>query len=214
MANVVKVSLLGTMPGGENWSVNPVFGLWPAALITAEQMALGVTAVNAVNVPSGLLSKWSPGTTLVGCRLESRDSDGTLDKVAEGTKAAPAVGTSGNALPFQSAVAVTLQTVNAGASGRGRIFWPATGVSLSTSTLRMSSSDTLAFAQVTDTYLTSIQVALESALSANLSLDVWSRTQASHTPVQKIKCGDIVDTQRRRRDALRESLQIIDYQGN
>ena len=215
VADILKVSVKGTLPGGEVWSVNPVFKMFVTRAISDEEMAALVQAAVAVNVPSGLASKWSPSTAMTGVRIEARRLTGELDRVGEGNKTSPVVGTGSGALPYQSSGVVTLVTQIASGYARGRVYWPLTGVVLNASTLRMSSSDALGLAQSTDTYFTSLQVALEGALGGqDMNLCVWSRTRGVGYVVYSLRSGDVVDTQRRRRDSLKETYQVIDYQGS
>jgi hypothetical protein len=213
MADLIKVSILGTMPSGEVWSVNPVFRLNPPMIPTDVQMVNIAEAINLLTVPSGLKLTMSSGTIVTGCRVEARSAAGVLDKVAEGARSVPAVGTGASPHPFQSAIVLTLLSPTASARGRGRLYWPATGVALTASTLRIAGGDLSSIAVAAESYLVQIQSALSTVLSHDVALCVWSRVSSITHAVQKIRVGDVVDTQRRRRDSLVESKYLMDYSG-
>jgi hypothetical protein len=133
--------------------------------------------------------------------------------VAEGARSVPAVGTGASPHPFQSAIVLTLLSPTASARGRGRLYWPATGVALTASTLRIAGGDLSSIAVAAESYLVQIQSALSTVLSHDVALCVWSRVSSITHAVQKIRVGDVVDTQRRRRDSLVESKYLMDYSG-
>ena len=142
MADLLRVSLTGTLPGGEEWSVNPVWSIGGdfGSPVTPAQCQTVATAIANASPPSGLLSIWATGTTYTGCRVEARSLDGTLETQAEGIKATPTPGTGASAHPFQVALVSSLRTAQPGARGRGRLYWPATGISVDNTSLRPSGS--------------------------------------------------------------------------
>jgi len=94
----------------------------------------------------------------------------------------------------------------AGASGRGRLYIPATGFAVSPSNLRPLPANVTTALTGTKQYLT----ALSAAVTANVTdtiLAVWSRKLATTLGVTRIQMGDVLDTQRRRRDSLIENYQ-------
>jgi hypothetical protein len=105
-------------------------------------------------------------------------------------------------------VVFSLRTATAGGSGRGRLYWPATGIALSTTTMRVPAATVTAVLAAVESYLTSIKTAIDATLDG-ISLAVWSRTLESTANVTTIQMGDVVDTQRRRRDTLVETYQSI-----
>jgi predicted nucleic acid-binding Zn ribbon protein len=61
------------------------------------------------------------------------------------------------------------------------------------------------------TYLTSITAALEVTMINDMHLAVWSRTKEALEWVTSLQCGDVLDTQRRRRDQLIETFNVLTY---
>jgi len=106
-------------------------------------------------------------------------------------------------------VVFSLRTNSPGGSGRGRLYWPALGGGI-TAAGRLGTSNVTAFMGGMKTYL----LAIRDILAANFPLigfDVAVRSRATKTTphVVRMQVGDVVDTQRRRRDHLPESYQQV-----
>lgn len=213
MARILRVSIKGNMPSGEEWSVNPVYAIGgdfgvPVSPTQANTIAV---AIAAVSVPGGLLTCMSSTTTVAGCRVEARALNGDLETQAEALKGTAQAGTGAAPHPYQTSAVLSLRTPLAGASGRGRLYWPATGLAIDTTTLRMGSSQHLALPAAAKTYLSGIQAAIDVTLDG-VSLVVWSRKGTGSTQnVNSIQAGNIFDTQRRRRDQLIETYAADVY---
>lgn len=208
VANVIRVSIMGTQPGGEVWSVNPVWqigGVSTAEDVTPEMCLAMATAIDALTIPAGLLAILNQFSNFNGTRVEARRWDGTLSAQAEHVRT-PVYGTgTTSTLPYQSSLVASLRTAGFGGSARGRLYWPATGVPLTAATFRVSSSNVTSALAGVKTYLTSVTTALDASLVNSPVLSVWSRTNNSTQPVNSIQMGDVIDTQRRRRDKLPEA---------
>jgi hypothetical protein len=211
VASVVKVSILGAMPGGEVWSVNPTFFLLdePASVSATEALTIA-TAVDALTVPTGLRAWFNNATSITGCRVEARDRNGILEALGEHTRAAPVLGTGIASHPYQTSTVTSLRTAFPGGQGRGRLYWPATGFPITPSTLRADAAILAAGLAAVKTYLSDIEAAV--AVSAGpADLAVWSRTGSAFHAVSSMRQGDVLDTQRRRRDTLTESYSELAY---
>lgn len=214
VANVIRVSLVGAAPSGETWSVNPVWqigGVSTAEDITSEECLAMATAVGGVALPTAVASAMSTGWNLQTTRVEARRWDGTLAAQAEANRSASSAGTGTTAHPFQTSMVVSLRTAGVGPSARGRLFWPATGILINTSSNRVAVSTVDAFRDSFKTYLTSLGAALDVTLTNSPVLSVWSRLHASTLPVNALQIGDVLDVQRRRRDALVETYRNIAF---
>lgn len=211
MAEVVRVSILGAMPGGEVWSTNPVFSLdlAPTEITQAEAQAIA-NAVTAIAIPTGLLNITNTGVTWTGTRVEARDRNGVLESQAEAMRGTPTPGLSNTPHPYQTSVVASLRTSFPGGQGRGRLYFPATGVSLDSTTLRVTSGTLTSIRDSVKTYLSAIQTAV-AASAGSCRLCVWSRTGTAMHTVNSIRVGNIADTQRRRRDALIELYSEVSY---
>lgn len=207
MSQLMRVSILGTMPNGEVWSVNPVYRLGTGldVPVSQENAQAIATAIAARTVPAGLTALMSTSTFVSGARVEARLADGTLQTLAEAPKATPTPGTGTTTHPFQTALVISLKSTATGARGRGRLYWPATAAQLTGTTLRLATAVQTAALSAAKSYLTNIETDIETTLGGS-SLAVWSRTYSSLSAVASMSVGDVLDTQRRRRDQLIESV--------
>lgn len=212
MADLLRVSIKGTMPSGEEWSVNPVYYIGSdfGTPVSSTQANAIAVAIAAVAVPTGLLNIMNSSCFVTGARVEARTLAGALESIGEAVKASPTAGSSSTALPFQSSAVISLRTATAGASGRGRLYWPATGAPLGTGTLRILPATVTSALAGAKTYLSGIQAAIDVTLDG-VGLAVWSRKVPELYNVNTIQMGDIVDTQRRRRDQTVETYSALSY---
>lgn len=203
--SVIRTSILGQMPGGEVWSVNPCwFCLDEPADITAAEALTIATAIDGIAPPPNLRVIMSTSTSITGCRVEARDRDGTLRALGEHVRTTPVPGTGLSPHGYQTSSVTSLRSAFPGGQGRGRLYWPATGVGLTAATLRMDSTTTGTTLTAIKQFLGSIQTAV-AASAGPVSLSVWSRTGSAFHGVTSLRQGDVLDTQRRRRDTLVES---------
>lgn len=211
MANLLRMSIIGQMPTGEEWSVNPCYIISDFGISTSPaQVQAAATAAAAVAVPTQLLAVMSTGTTVNRIRLEARTASGTLENLAEAVRASSAAGTGATQHPFQTAIVASLRTAQVGATGRGRLYFPATGIALTGATLRPATASVTGFLAGAQTYLSGLQTALRTVFST-AGLIVWSRSTTGMYLVDTIQAGDVLDTQRRRRDALVEAYSAVSY---
>lgn len=212
--DIIKVTIKGSFISGEVWSINPTFGFGDFGSIspTVSEMNAAAVAVNAVNPGTGMLGLLSTGASITGCRIEARSLDGTLQAVSENNRSSALAGTGTPLCPPQTSVAISLRTDTAGGRGRGRLYWPALNVTLSTSTLRWNNTQMSTILGETKTYLSALSEALNTAFGeTNAALDVWSRANAARPYVTSIMLGNVVDTQRRRRDTMPEAYIAVAY---
>jgi len=210
----VRVSILGTTSGGEVWSINPVFDPTAEWGTTVDQTALdaAAAAIAALNPGVFPLGQLSTAMSVTGARLEVRDdASDDLIGISIATRATPLAGTGAAKLPPQSAIVVSIRTNTPGASGRGRVYWPAMGATL-LATGRLDSAAMATFITQFRTYLTAQRDALATAFPAiGFNLAVRSKTTHTTPHAVRIQVGDVVDTQRRRRDNLAESYSTLSF---
>lgn len=210
MADLLRVSIQGTMPGGEKWSINPIFSFNAGLALSTDELQSMVTAINLVAVPPLLASLNAPAVLVTGCRVEARLKSGQLEGVAEGNRTNAAAGSGSLAHPFQTSLVFSLRTADSSSHGKGRLYWPATSVTLVDTSLKILPAAIDNYMSGFLTYIVNIRNAIRTvggATTANLA--VWSRTQASTRLVLSIRAGDIADVQRRRRDAIPESYKSL-----
>jgi len=203
--NVVRIG--GTLPGGEVWSVNPKFGVKTGGLVIDYSDLLlwagAISTLNSSNVlPADIRTIISSACAVTVIRCEYRGNSGDLEQAAEVVLSAPAPGTGLMTKPFQSALVSSLLTGRPGRSYRGRLYWPALGASINGSTGRVAPAQVLSFTAAVSAFLSAVQMA--APVDGGVALSVVSDTISTATPVTSILSGDILDTQRRRRDALEE----------
>lgn len=206
-----RVSILGSAVGSEVWSINPVFD--PTGEFPGWNQAAGdaaVLAINALTIPADLLTLLSPALSVTGCRLEVRnDGDDSLIGIAEDVRATGGAGTGTQRMPAQAALVASLRTDTPGGRGRGRLYWPAVGGIVST-TLRLATPTPTAFAGAMKTYMAGIAGALASAFpTIGFNLAVRSKTNHATPHVTRLQVGNVIDTQRRRRDNIPEDYVSV-----
>lgn len=103
----------------------------------------------------------------------------------------------GESLPPQVALAVTLRTALATRAGRGRIYLPPFAVSQVVDS-RMNATNK-------GTTLTAVKGMFDTLISDGHTPVLYGRTAHTVTPITTLALGDVFDTQRRRRDAYAET---------
>lgn len=210
-SNFLRVSILGAMPSGEEWSINPCWNISDFGVSTTPlQVQAVATALAASAVNTNFAAVWNNTTSLIGYRVEARSYAGVLENQAEAIRSTPITGTGANPHPFQTAIVVSLRTSQVGQSGRGRLYVPANGVAISNTTLRPSSAQVTSFLTGAQTTLASMTTAIR-ATFAGANLAVWSRSLKVANNVVSLQVGDILDVQRRRRDTLVEAYSSVNW---
>lgn len=105
------------------------------------------------------------------------------------------------ALPPQVAICVTLRTSLAGSRNTGRFYLPGPAVTQIDANGRLLPADVLAI-------ITALKAAFDAGIAAGwTAVNVYSKSQHLVIPVVSLDCGDVLDTQRSRRDKLVEARQ-------
>jgi hypothetical protein len=200
MPSYARVSILGAFTGGEVWSINPVFdptGEFPGWNQANADAA--TAAIDALTIPSSLLTLLSSSASITGCRLEVRDSaTDALIGISIHARGAAVPGSAAPKMPSQAALVLSVRTDT-----------PASGATIAT-TFRLSIPTSTQFVTDMKTYLTAVQGALAASFpTIGFSLAVRSQTKKTTPHATRIQAGDIIDTQRRRRDRLVESYTSV-----
>lgn len=214
----LRLSIQGTLGSFEKWSVNPTYD--PQGEVenswNQENGDAMAAAAGAVTMPTSLRTLLSGAGAWTGVRLEGRhNSTDELLGFSEFVKSTPVFGTGSTVFPLQTAVVTSLRTSTPGASGRGRLYWPAIGATLNGS-FRLSAPSPSSVAADTKTFLSALGAAMLAALAptppwTSVHLAVRSKTNHATPHVTSIQVGDIVDTQRRRRDSIPEGYTAVTY---
>jgi hypothetical protein len=200
------------MVGAEVWSVNPVFdptGEFPGG---PSQSALeaAATAIANRSVPASLLTAMSSACSRTGAKVEVRDdATDALLGIAQVQSTTAQVGLNSIKCPPQSAAVLSVRTNTPGASGRGRLYWPGLGLTLDNSG-RYTTPAPATFVSDFKAYLIGIRGDLAAAFpTIGFDLAVRSKTTKTTPHAVRIQMGNVVDTQRRRRDALPEAYSSV-----
>jgi hypothetical protein len=208
-----RLQLSGVIAGVETFTVNPVFDVEGELAETWEQETANamITAAAAVDIPTVLRQAASVRSQFGEMRLEGRtDADDSLLGVAVAAYSGEQPASSATAVQVaQAAIVLSLRTDAPGASGRGRLYWPAMGAQIGTN-LRLTNPTAASMAEAAAAYLNDVRLAMEAAATSlppwsSLALAVRSKTTHTTPHVVRVMVGDVIDTQRRRRDALPET---------
>lgn len=203
--NVIRIN--GSLPGGEVWSVNPKFYNPDGSQYEGYDVLLAwVETIMELNtgsvLPAAIRTLLSTAGSLVSVRAEYRDAAGNLAQAAEVVATSPIAGTGSASKPYQTSFVSSLLTGRPGRSYRGRLYWPALGAQISAADLRVADVQLNTYVAGIKDFLLAIQNSQPAVGASKLS--VVSDTLSVATPVTSIQGGDVLDSQRRRRDSLVE----------
>lgn len=209
----VMISLKGSLPGGEVWSINPRFatplgGVVPGIdglLQWATNIRSGITSL----VGQQLTNLMSASAAITSVRATFFSQGGELGRWQEVALATPLAGNGSQTSPTTTALVASLYTSLQGRSYRGRLFWPALRLTLDQNTGRLTQGQLPTVAAE----FSAMFAAIESAAPAEYQgeLVVVSKTKNTRTPVNAVRVGDVPDSQRRRKDAYVEAYATVAY---
>lgn len=183
----------GTYPAGEVWSIT-LHTQGSPALPAAE--AAFLAGINAAWT-AGWNARYSTQMSVTGTATASLDptTGKQISRVAD-VLALPGTA-AGEPLPAQCALVVSLRTALATRSGRGRFYLPAMNVAVMT-------GGHVAAASITAT-VAGAKALFDQLLGAGLQPVLLNSKTKATTVITSFDIGNIVDTQRRRRDKLVET---------
>lgn len=216
-----RVIMKGSLGAVEQWSTSVAYGIVglapdvPDASTTDAMAAAVAAAATTTNVGSNLRTLLSAQGTLDVIRVEKRAEDETVLNVSEVIIGTQIVGTGTATKTPQDCLVFSLRTSTPGARGRGRMYWPALGSSIS-STFQLTAPTSANAAAAAKVWLQAINSAMDGVYIAQSSalrvaLSVRSGTDHVCRDVNSIQVGSILDTQRRRRDILPETYASVAY---
>ncbi len=215
MATILEVSLYGSMPSLERWSVNPCYILFFDTPLTVPQLQSLGSAVEAVALPTAASNFMSSAVAMTGVRFIQRAlTTGNLLSAADVPFNTPKPGGGNASKPFQTSVVLSLRTDDTRPRGKGRLYWPALSAVIDNASLRILNVTALAYLTGLRAYFTALRDAIDNALPGGPGLSNWcvySRRYNSQAPVTTLMVGDLLDVQRRRRDKAPETYQVLPF---
>lgn len=207
----VKLIANGGMPGGERWSCTLAFAAPPDGSYGMSQADMDLFAAQGLARWSTFLAasgtRASDYVTLQRVDVRQINSAGQTIRLSQVTPSAAVAGTGTLQLPNQVATVVSLRTGVPGARGRGRIYLPLLAMSPEP-TGRIPASYRTALAATVATMLNGLNSDIApygSPSGARLAVASGVGTIGDNPVVVQARVGDVLDTQRRRRDALVEA---------
>lgn len=186
-----KHTLQGTFPG-EVWS----FGIHTLGNLTVSAaQAAWTTAVGGFWTSAGPLFANEVVATATTTAELNQATGKQLTRVEDGSSL---IGSStAESLPFQCAPAVSFRTNLATRAGRGRFYAPSLAVAFVASGKMTSAAQ--------NGLLDGAEAMINSLTAAGLTTVLYGRTSHATQEVTRIDVGDVIDTQRRRRNKLVEN---------
>lgn len=217
----VKVTIAGRMDGNEIWNTSASYNIvGVGSHIISFEMAQSianrlVANITAAKIPLPLKALLSTSASIAGWRVDGYDDNEVNTAQGYASYASAVQGTANAAKTPQDAVVFSLRTNHAGRNGRGRMYWPAFGAVLG-AYWKLSVPTPAETALGAATLLDLIGDQINAELAANsltetVELCVRSRTDKASYRVSSIQVGDILDTQRRRRNKLIEAYVTQSY---
>ena len=208
MAASNRVSIQGTLGTAEVWSINPHFsGTSPVTISDYAELKAWADAIAALNgghcLPGEFDALFSSAVTTTKVRVEALGADGSLVQAAESSLSPSHSGTGTPAMPPQTSLVMTLQSDRPGRSYTGRSYLPALGASINSTSLRVNLGTLQSYADAYSGWLQDVADAAPGS-PAGFGPVVVSTKMDLRSPVTAVRAGDVLDTQRRRRDALIE----------
>lgn len=200
---------MGT-PATERWSIGLHYALTGEQPDNPAELQGWADAIEALlddgTIAANVRADWGNNVTLTD--VETYGYQNTGPAVAAGAaQVSPALaGTGTPTAPFQTCRVVSLLTGLPGARNRGRIYMPALSPDMAVTGKSL----------VPAGYLTDC-IALFEGIGAAwpggfpINLAVYSAANDAVTPVTRLSVGDVLDTQRRRRDTLPEVYTTATY---
>lgn len=202
-----RVSLAGSLPGGEVWSVNPVFGVTAGSMATPDFATLNTLAedIGESTIPVGVTAQMSTAVTMNRVRVEARSLANVLEAVGEAAVSPVQSGVGTANKPYQTTLCATILTARPGASGKGRLYIPTLAVPID-ATLRVPDANCQAYVQGVHQWLQNIGGVFNAEFGAGtVAGAVYSPKLQLVSFSTRVSVGNVLDVQRRRRDKAVES---------
>lgn len=195
LAPSVRVTINGSLGQGEVFSTGYwIVGQTPAGQAQADTATAAMLSSTAwINSIAGLNGYLTPDGRYTNVRVYWYTQPGAPAAFITTGTTGPTAGTGGRSLPYQTCAVTSLRTATLTRSGRGRMYIPIPGASLTNN--QLTSVDCTAIA----TYVKqNMGAAVAALLTASPAVVVMSSKSALLQPVTKLIVDSRCDVQRRR----------------
>lgn len=206
MVERLRFTIEGDLGAGlEQWSSGCAFR--PAPGFAADPADVQGWCENIYNAaatvfPVAVLNRMSSGCRITGVRAQYYGPSGPALYSGFRAFTTPLAGQGTISMPPQCSMVVSLLTSIAGRKFRGRMYWPNLAGSMTSSMkLTVPAGTATGFATMLN------EIASRYPGPDIIEPAVYSAVDQALTSVTSVRVGDVVDTQRRRRDALTEIYQ-------
>lgn len=215
---LIRIRVGGNLYGDASWSIGLSFAATAPDLFEIQgdrnrQVAEGirdrVAALNGGSImPAPQTLNWGgEAVALNFLRVSALDAAQKETTVALLDKSPAIRGVGTSRLPAQSAMCVSLLTGRPGASYRGRVYFPALGVTLS-SAGRVEQSVCGSLALGFSNWLNQLKGAIQGDGVTSATPVVVSTTRGTLTAITSVRVGNRLDSQRRRAESQEESYSV------
>jgi hypothetical protein len=215
----LRIRPLGSVPSvGEKWTISPAYRWVPFTSQFDQAMLQSLAGRLITNISNTTLGQLrdtlSSSVVIAGWRVEQYNESEQLQASAEATYATALAGINNPTKSLQDAVVCSLKTYTPGARGRGRVYWP--GAQLTAANFRITAPTITQLANSFKALFLAIQAEINAEALANgfgnvSELAVRSVSTHESLMVVSLAVGDIIDTQRRRRDMVAETRVAVSY---
>lgn len=207
----LKQTVTGSLPGGEVWSCSVAFNFAQAPIV--DELALGGFNVGCVGVwRAAMLDtrfRFSNGVVANSLVTRAINPEGKTITQVEDPIIEQGGGGLAPAMPNQIATVLSLQTSVSGAKGRGRLYLPLLGQQVGTNG-RVPAANMGPLALASQALIEDLNEQGETFYpDAGVYVIVASGVNTGlNSRVDRIRVGDVLDDQRRRRDNLAEGYTV------
>jgi hypothetical protein len=214
----LSIAAGGAMPSGEKWSCG--VRMVNDGGLTYAQADLDKIAQSSADAWRTFQSSanlgWATAVTLDGCTVRWINADGKTQLLSQRSPTAAAPTGGAQLLPNQAAIVATLITNKPGRQGMGRIYLPLLAMALNSSfNGRLGPTTCTSIATAVKTLINNINAGWDAALpniaAPKARVGVQSKISVDSTQGQvvAVRVGDVIDTQRRRRDKIAENYTTV-----
>lgn len=196
----------GSLPGNEVWSCGLRSGF--AAPDDFTTQVANIARGAWITFFAFIGQYMGAGVTLDLVQARQIGTNGLTQRLSEARPDSAIPGVGQASLPNQCAVVATLLTDTAGRAGKGRIFLPLLSVAVQDQG-RMIAAYSDKIADGVRSLIEDINAGLDTLPQTPNHVSVQSRSPVVRTSeVTSVGVGRVIDTQRRRRDSLRETYSV------